>query len=48
MRENWLEAHRYLNIDDLLEHKKEALRMARPGPQTNLFCGQHKGLPPQP
>jgi transposase-like protein len=26
--ENWLEAHRYLNMDDLPEHKKEALRMA--------------------
>jgi putative transposase len=26
--ENWLEAHRYLNMDDLREHKKEALRMA--------------------
>jgi transposase-like protein len=28
MHENWLEAHRYLNTDDLREHKKEALRMA--------------------
>jgi putative transposase len=28
MHENWLEAPRYLNIDDLREHKKEALRMA--------------------
>jgi transposase-like protein len=28
MHENWLEAHRYLNMDDLLEHKKEILRMA--------------------
>jgi transposase-like protein len=26
--ENGLEAHRYLNMDDLREHKKEALRMA--------------------
>ena len=26
--ENWLEANRYLNMDDLREHKKEALRMA--------------------
>jgi len=26
--ENWLEAHRYLNMDDLREHKKEAMRMA--------------------
>src|SRR5262249_52380631 len=24
--ENWLEQHRYLNMDDLREHKKEALR----------------------
>jgi putative transposase len=35
MHENWLEAHRYLNMDDLREHKKEALRMAAL-PQTNL------------
>ena len=28
MHENWLEAHRYLNMDDLREHEKEALRMA--------------------
>jgi len=28
MHENWLEAHRYLNMDDLREHKKEAMRMA--------------------
>jgi putative transposase len=28
MHENWLEAHRYLNMDDPREHKKEALRMA--------------------
>ena len=28
MHENWLEAHRYLSMDDLREHKKEALRMA--------------------
>jgi transposase-like protein len=26
--ENWIEQHRYLNIDDLREHKKEALRRA--------------------
>jgi len=26
--ENWLEQHRYLNMDDLYEHKKEALRRA--------------------
>jgi putative transposase len=26
--ENWLEQHRYLNMDDLREHKKEALRCA--------------------
>jgi hypothetical protein len=26
--ESWLEAHRYLSMDDLREHKKEALRMA--------------------
>jgi hypothetical protein len=28
MRENGLEARRRLNMDDLREHKKEALRMA--------------------
>jgi putative transposase len=28
MHENWLEAHRYLNMDDLREHEKEVLRMA--------------------
>jgi putative transposase len=28
MHENWLEAHRYLNMDDRREHKNEALRMA--------------------
>jgi putative transposase len=26
--ENWLEQHRYLNMDDLREHKTEALRRA--------------------
>jgi putative transposase len=26
--ENWLEQHRYLTMDDLREHKKEALRRA--------------------
>jgi transposase-like protein len=26
MHENWLEATRYLNMDHLREHKKEALR----------------------
>jgi putative transposase len=26
--ENWLKQHRYLNMDDLREHKKEALRRA--------------------
>ena len=26
--ENWLEQHRYLNIDDRREHKKETLRRA--------------------
>jgi putative transposase len=26
MHENWLEATRYLNMDHLSEHKKEALR----------------------
>jgi transposase-like protein len=28
MHENWLEAHRYLNMGDLREHKKEPVRMA--------------------
>jgi hypothetical protein len=35
MHENWLEAHRYLNMDDLREHKKEALRMAA---QRHQLC----------
>jgi transposase-like protein len=26
--ENWLEQHRYLNMDDLREHKKATLRRA--------------------
>jgi transposase-like protein len=26
--ENWLEAHRYLNMEDLKEHKKTTLREA--------------------
>ena len=26
--ENWLEAHRYLNMNDLKEHKKTQLRQA--------------------
>jgi putative transposase len=26
--ENWLKAHRYLNMDDLEEHKKDQLREA--------------------
>jgi hypothetical protein len=26
--ENWLEAHRYLNMEDLKEHKKDQLREA--------------------
>jgi putative transposase len=26
--ENWLEQHRYLNMDDLRKYKKEALRCA--------------------
>jgi putative transposase len=26
--ENWLEQHRYLNMDDLREYKKETLRRA--------------------
>jgi putative transposase len=30
--ENWLEQHRYLNMDDLCEHKKEALRSAASPP----------------
>jgi putative transposase len=28
--ENWLEQHRYLNMDDLREHKKEGLRPVPP------------------
>jgi transposase-like protein len=32
--ENWLEAHRYLNMDYLRELKKEALRTAKPERRT--------------
>jgi hypothetical protein len=28
IHENWLEQHRYLNMDDLREHRNEALRQA--------------------
>jgi putative transposase len=28
MHENWLEQHRYLNMEDLREYKKEQLRLA--------------------
>jgi putative transposase len=28
IHEDWLEAHRYLNMEDLKEHKKEQLRLA--------------------
>ena len=28
IHENWLKQHRYLNMDDLREHKKEALQRA--------------------
>ena len=28
IHENWLEQHRYLNMEDLREHKKEQLRLA--------------------
>src|SRR6185312_12091720 len=34
--ENWLEQHRYLNMDDLREHKKEALRRAAGNPSSSL------------
>jgi hypothetical protein len=51
MHENWLEAHRYLNMDDLREHKKEATAhdglIAPTCPVDNaLRCPQ--GPPPQP
>ena len=52
MHENWLEAHRCLDLDDLREHKKEALRMAA---RVNLACPSwttlrvaRKGPPSQP
>jgi hypothetical protein len=32
--ENWLEQHRYLNMDDLREHKKEAVRRAARPPES--------------
>ena len=28
IHENWLEQHRYLNMEDLREHQKEQLRLA--------------------
>jgi Transposase, Mutator family len=28
LHQNWLEQHRYLNMEDLREHKKEQLRLA--------------------
>jgi putative transposase len=35
--ENWLEAHRYLNMDDLKEHKKpSSARPPSPKPLQNL------------
>jgi hypothetical protein len=43
MHENWSEAHRRLNMDDLREHKKEVLRMA-----AILACGQRCALPTRP
>ncbi len=36
--ENWMEANRYINMDDLREHKKLALRQAaRPARMTVQF-----------
>jgi len=37
--ENWMEANRYINMDDQREHKKLALRQAaRPALMTAQFC----------
>jgi hypothetical protein len=43
MHENWLEAHRYLSMDDLCEHKKEALRMAAQLALWTTLRVAHKG-----
>jgi hypothetical protein len=51
VHENWLEAHRYLNSDDLREHNKEALRMGHEAHTIALWTtlrATHKGRPPQP
>jgi hypothetical protein len=43
MHENWLEAHHYLNMDDLPEHQKEVLHGGVM--QAILPCGQRCALP---
>ena len=52
MHENWLEASRYLNMDHLNEHKKEALRLGRlsPDPFSLAPCslGQGRCAPAPP
>jgi hypothetical protein len=40
MRENGLEAHRYLNIDDLRAHKEGALRLRLASPAASLHRRQ--------
>jgi hypothetical protein len=49
MHENWLAAHRCLNMDDLRGHKKEALRMATRSHQPALWTKlrvAHQAPPP--
>jgi len=48
--ENWLEQHRYLNMDDLREHKKEALRRLTPDSFSLAPCslGQGRFAPAPP
>ncbi|MDW9702029.1 hypothetical protein GOC40_33230, partial [Sinorhizobium meliloti] len=35
--ENWMEANRYINMDDLQEHKKLALRQAVISPPGSIL-----------
>ena len=45
--ENWLEQHRYLNMDDLREHKLESLQSAgMAGPSMSCRLAQMRGTVP--
>jgi transposase-like protein len=50
LRESWLEAHRYLNMDDLRQHKKGGPAHGGPAPRPARWTtlrGAHNGPPPQ-